>query len=189
MDVLKERRQCPPAVAGAIVDLVRLAFDSAGTLGQADIDDIDHLVQALHVLRPALSEFAFFDGWVHMLREEWRDGERVFRDLVERSVCLPASKGMLLHCLKAGQQSGWQEEARKLLDEGAGEEVERLAKILLASDELTQAVETARRTGRFLAPESALAIEKSAQAEDGSAAAAPSHAPGEAHLTMQYMRI
>ncbi|MET1477257.1 MULTISPECIES: HrpB1 family type III secretion system apparatus protein [Burkholderia] len=189
MDVLKDRPQCPSGVVGAIVDLVRVALARAGTPAQVDIDDLEHLVDVLHLLRPDSAEFAFFDGWLHMVREEWSDAERLFRNLVERSVCLPASKGMLLQCLKARQEFGWQEEARHLLEEGGNEEVERLAKVLLASEELKQAVATAKRTGRFVAPDSALAFENGAHAEDGEAVATPSSSSSDMLLTMQYMRV
>ncbi|PMS22562.1 hypothetical protein C0Z18_04350 [Trinickia dabaoshanensis] len=189
MDVLKDLPQCPSGVVGAIVDLVGVAFGGAGTPAQVDIDDIEHLVQALHLLRPESSEFVFFDGWLLMLRGEWSEAEWVFRGLVERAICLPASKGMLLQCLKAKQEFGWQEEARKLLEEGGNEDVERLAKVLLASDELKQAVATAKRTGRFVAPDSALAFEQDAQVEDSGAVATPSQTSSDMLLAMKYMRI
>jgi type III secretion protein HrpB1 len=189
MDVLKDRPQCPSAVVGAIVDLVGVAFARAGTPAQVEIDDIEHLVEALHLLRPASAEFAFFDGWLHMLREEWSEAEWLFRDLVERSICLPSSKGMLLQCLKARQEFGWQDEARKLVEENGNEEVARLAKVLLASDELKQAVANAKRTGRFVAPDSALAFENGAHGEDSGAVAPPSPTSSDMLLTMQYMRI
>jgi type III secretion protein HrpB1 len=189
MDVLKHRPQCPSGVVGAIASLVGMAFAGAGTPAQVDADDIEHLVQALHSLRPASAEFTFFDGWLHMLRGEWNEAEWLFRDLVERGICLPSSRGMLLQCLKARQEFGWQEEARKLLEEGGDEEVVRLAKVLLASDELKQAVATAKRTGRFVAPDSALAFEDGAPVQESGTVAAPSQPSSDMLLTMHYLRI
>jgi type III secretion protein HrpB1 len=189
MDVLKDRPQCPSELVGAIIDLVRAAFARGNTPEQADADDIEHVVEMLHLMRPACADFAFFDGWLHMLREEWSEAEGVFRGLVERSICVPASNGMLLQCLKARQEFGWQDEARRLVAESGDEEVARLAKVLLAGDDLKQAVATAKRTGRFVAPESALAFEKGAQAGDSGALAPSLESTSDMLLTMQYMRI
>jgi type III secretion protein HrpB1 len=124
-----------------------------------------------------------------MLREEWSDAAQLFRNLADRSICLPASRGMLLRCLKAGREPGWQEEARKVVDEGGDDEVIRLAKILLASDDVKQAVATAKRTGRFVAPDSAREFESGARAEPASAATTPSQVTTDMQLVMQYMRI
>src|ERR1700688_3076621 len=96
MDVLKDRHPCSPEAVGALVDLVRGAFARSGTLEQVDTDDIELLVEALHLMRPGRVEFSFFDGWLHMVRKEWSEAEALFRDLAERSVCVPASRGMLL---------------------------------------------------------------------------------------------
>lgn len=189
MDVLKDQPQCPSEVVGAVVDLVRAAFAQGGTPAKVDTDDLEHLVEVLHLLRPACAEFSFFDGWLHMLREEWSEAEWFFRDLVARSICLPASKGMLLQCLKARHEFGWQDEARKLAEECGDDDVGRLARALIASDDLKQAAVTAKRTGRFVAPESVLAFEKGAQTDNGGAVATPSQTTSDMLLTMQYMRI
>jgi type III secretion protein HrpB1 len=189
MDVLKDQAECPPAAVGAIVDLVRAALAAYAGPARIEIDDIEQLVGVLHVMRPNRAEFAFFDGWLMMLREEWSDAAQLFRDLADRSLCLPASRGMLLRCLKAAQEPGWQEEARKLVEEGGDDEVTRLARVLLASDDVKQAVATAKRTGRFVAPDSVREFESGARAEAGGAAAAPSQTTSDMQLVLQYMRI
>ncbi|TKC86940.1 hypothetical protein FAZ69_20170 [Trinickia terrae] len=193
MDVLKDQPQCPSTVVGALVDLAGAAFARSGTYAGVDVDDIEHLVDMLHLLRPGNAEFSYFDGWLHMLRHEWSEAEELFRGLVERSVCLPSSRGMLLQCLKARQEFGWQDEARKIVEEGGDKDVTRLAKLLLASDELKQAAATARRTGRFVAPESALAFEEESKAGESGAVAAPpqsqSQSASDLLLTIHYMRI
>ena len=50
-------------------------------------------------------------------------------------------------------------------------------------------VATAKRTGRFVAPDSALAFENGAHAEDSVADATPSPSSSDMLLTMQYMRV
>ncbi|HEV3104154.1 MAG TPA: HrpB1 family type III secretion system apparatus protein [Trinickia sp.] len=187
--MLKDRPQCPPAVVGAVVELVRAAFARAGTPSSVETDDIELVVESLHTMRPTCAEFAFFDGWLHMLREEWSEAEWVYRGLVERSICAPASSGMLLHCLKKRGESGWQAEASTLAEQCGDKDVAKLAKVLLASDDLQRAAVTAKRTGRFVAPESALEFETAAQPEDGDVVAAPSHATSDILFAMQYMRI
>lgn len=185
MDVLKDGSKCPSVVVVALVDLAGAAFARSGTRARLDIEDIEHLVDMLHLLRPDNADFSFFDGWLHMLREEWSDAEQLFRRLVDRSICLPASRGMLLQCLKSGQGFGWQDEARKIVDEGSDKDVIQLAKLLLAGDDLKQAAAEARRTGRFVAPESARAFADEAKADERGA----SQSTSDVSLTMHYMRI
>jgi type III secretion protein HrpB1 len=187
MNQQKEQAKCPPAALGCLVDLVSAAFGATSGLGaKVDIDDIEQMVDALHALRPGFAEFEFFDGWVHLLRRDWASAEAVYRSLIERSVCIPSSKGMLLRCLKSSKTFGWQEEARKLADEYHDHEVGRLARVYLAGDDLQEAYAVARRTGHFVAPESARELEQGT---------APSPAKVEPALTndmlmsMQYIRI
>ncbi|GAB7524087.1 HrpB1 family type III secretion system apparatus protein [Paraburkholderia sp. 2C] len=189
MNVQKERLRCPAEAVGAVVELVRAAFAAGNTPPAVDTDDLEQAIDALHLMRPTCAEFAFFDGWLLMWREDWEAAEALFRDLVARSVCLPASKGMLLQCMKERDVFGWQDEARRLADEHAGDDVGRLAKTFLARDDLRHAVAAARRTGRFVAPESALALENADSNQDAGTLAASSQTACDLLATMQYMRI
>ena len=189
MDVMKDRSSWPPAVVGAIVDLTGAAFANSGTRTGVDIEDIEHLVAMLHLLRPDNADFSFFDGWLHMLRDEWSEAEELFRHLVERSVCLPASRGMLLKCLKARDEFGWQDEARRIVEDEGDRDVTRLAKLLLAGDDLKHAAADARRTGRFVAPESARSLDDEAAAGDSAAAQPQLPSANDMLMTMHYMRI
>jgi type III secretion protein HrpB1 len=187
MDDQREQAKCASAALGCLVDLACAAFAaSGGPETKVDVDDIEQLVEVLHVLRRENADFEFFDGWLHMLRHDWAEAESVYRSLIGRSLCLPASKGMLLQCVKAREPFGWQEDARKLVDEYGNHEVARLAKTLLANDDLQQAYETARRTGTFVPPESTRELEQNAAAE-GAWAAAPRAL--NAHDMLQYIRI
>jgi type III secretion protein HrpB1 len=190
MDVLKEQRQCPSMAVGAIVDLVGAAFAAGGGPSELDyLDDLEQIIDALHVLRPASADFAFFDGWLDMLRKNWEDAEATFRDLIVRSQCLPASKGMLLRCLKAREAFGWQDEAKMLLEEyGDNDDVGRLARALLASEDLREAVAAGKRSGRFVAPESVVALETANATHKDSVAAASERANQNLLLSMQYLR-
>lgn len=191
MDVLKQSWQCPREALGVVTDLAAAAFVAGGRAPET-LDDLEQLVEALHVLRPDNADFAFFDGWLQMLRQNWDEAEWIFRDLVARAACLPSSHGMLLQCLKARQVFGWQDEARRLAEDHGEHDVGRLARTMLAADDLQRATLDATRTGRFVAPESALALE-----QDGEAALAAStgitqgFAPAahELPLALQYLRI
>jgi len=189
MNVQKERPRCPSEVVGAVVELVRSAFAVGNTPPAVDTDELEQVIGALHVMRPTCAEFAFFDGWLLMWREAWEEAEALFRDLVVRSVCVPASKGMLLQCMKERDVFGWQDEARKLADEHGDDDIGRLAKTFLARDDLRHAVAAARRTGRFVAPESALALENAEQNQDDRTFAVSSQTACDVLATMQYMRI
>jgi type III secretion protein HrpB1 len=189
MDVLKDPLPCPRAALGAVVDVTAAAFAASDRrAGAVDLDDLEQLVGTLHRLRPGCAEFAFFEGWLQMLREDWDEAVSIFRDLADRSICLPSSQGMLLQCLKAREAFGWQDEARKLAEEHEGDEVGQLARALLASAPLQRAQLDAARTGRFVPPESALALEQDA-APESSAQAAAAPLVFEPSLVMQYLRI
>jgi type III secretion protein HrpB1 len=190
MDVLKQPGLCPREALGVVTDLAAAAFAAAGgaAAGAPDVDDLEQLVDALHVLRSDNADFAFFDGWLQMLRRNWDEAEWIFRGLVARSVCVPASHGMLLQCLKARNVFGWQDEARRIADEQGDSDVGRLARTLLAAADLQRATLEAARTGRFVPPESALALERDDDAPAASGAGfAP--APPELPLTLQYLRV
>lgn len=187
MNQQKEQAKCPPAALGCLVDLVSAAFPATSGLGaKVDIDDIEQMVEALHALHPTFADFEFFDGWIHLLRRDWASAEAVYRGLIERSVCIPASKGMLLRCLKSSKTFGWQDEARKLAEEYSDHEVGRLARVYLAGDDLQEAYATARRTGHFVAPESTRALEEGTA---GSQKAEPVLTHNDMLLAMQYIRI
>lgn len=190
MDQQKAQAKCPPAALGCLVDLVSAAFAATSGLGaKVDVDDIEQMVDTLHVLRPAFADFEFFDGWLHLLRRDWASAETVYRGLIERSVCMPASKGMLLRCLKSSKTFGWQDEARKLADEYRDHEVGRLARVYLAGDDLQEAYATARRTGYFVAPESARELDQGAVGRQTKADAPAALTTGDMLLSMQYIRI
>lgn len=189
MDALKDSQLCPRAALGALVDLATAAFAAHGRhTGAVDLDDLEQLVGALHRLRPGFAQFAYFDGWLRMLCGDWDEAIAVFRDLVDRSLCLPSSQGLLLKCLQARGEFGWQDEARRLAEEHKGGEIGCLARALIASDDLQQAQREAARTGKFVAPASVLELEES-QARGGDARGAPGLPAFEPSLAMQYLRI
>ena len=188
----REHATCAPAVLGCLADLVGAAFAGCdGLTTKVDVDDIEQLVEALHVLRPTCVEFAFFDGWLFMLRKEWAEAESVYRGLIERSVCMPASRGMLLQCMKATHTFGWQDEARKVIEECGNDDVTRLAKTLIANDDLQHAYAAARRTGQFVTPESTreLEQEKEKAAQEPQPSVARALTADDMLMSMQYIRI
>lgn len=200
MNDLENAVPVAPAVIGALVDLTGTAFAGVGSTVSVDLEDVEQLVAALHVLRPECAEIGFFDGWLCVARKEWDDAETIYRDLVVRSLCMPASSGMLLQCLKARETFGWQDEARKIVDQYASHEVGQLARTMLAADDVHQAIETAKRTGHFVPPESVQALEDANRVAAGGMAGAGSHASDQAlsssaqsandmMMAMQYIRI
>ncbi len=190
MDDQREHAKCAPAVLGCLVDLVGAAFAASdGVATKVDVDDIEQLVDVLHALRPTCADFEFFDGWLYMLRKDWAEAEAVYRRLIERSVCVPASHGMLLQCVRARQTFGWQHDARKLVEEYGDHEVGRLARTFLANDDLQHAYETARRTGTFVAPESARELEEGTAPSETRSSAPRSLTSDDLMMSMQYIRI
>jgi type III secretion protein HrpB1 len=189
MNVLKGQQECPPAAVGAIIDMVSAVFAHSGKPLDIDTDDIEQLIELLHVLRPACAEISFFDGLLQMLRKDWEQAEQTFRALIQRSLCLPASKGMLLRCLNQRQAFGWQDEAKRLLDEDEhDDDLGRVARACLARDDLKHAASDARRTGRFVMPESVRALDDPETKQNQRAAATSQQAHSDMLMTMQYLR-
>jgi type III secretion protein HrpB1 len=190
MDALTDYRKCPPNAFGAIVELAGAAFACVDDLETGYTENIERLMEALRVVRPDFADLLFFDGLLHMRREEWSTAESIFRNLVERSMCLPASRGMLLKCLNERQADGWEKEARIIIDECGNDDTARLAKGFIAREELKDAAETAKRTGqRFVAPKCVSELQRGADADDADAEVVASPTARDMLLTMQYMRV
>jgi type III secretion protein HrpB1 len=188
MDVLKGQ-SCPQSIVEAVVELVTTALDPAGATAQVECDDVESVIDALHAMRPGCAEFSFFDGWLHVRRQEWSEAECRFLDLVERSICLPQSKAMLLQCLMAQQKFGWREETKKIAEMGGDDPAVALARALIATDDMVEAMETASRTGEFVVPDSMPALQEGVPAvKDGTVEPMP-HAAAGVPLSVQYMRI
>jgi len=195
MNQLNHQAMCAAPVASGIVDLVSAALGKAGSVMAVEVDDVEHLIAALHVLRPTSAEIDFLDGLLQMRCNNWAEGEVIFRRLYERSLCLPSSHGLMLNCMKSGNVFGWQDEAQLVVESQGGTELGRFARSLLVDDEVARAVEAGRRSGSFVAPDSLRELTQpdpanQADANTGSQYAAPRAQSNEDMLlAMQYMRI
>jgi type III secretion protein HrpB1 len=177
-----------PAVVGSIIDLAAAAL--SGDKSPVEMADVEQVIDALRVWRPACVEFAYLDGLVQIHLGNWTDAEFIFGGLVLKSRCMPASQAMQLRCMHALGSPGWQHEARRLAEDSSSGDAGAVARSMLADDELQQAIRTAHRTGVFVAPESATAAQEAAQPRTA-ATSGLSHVSLAADLSlmMNYMRI
>jgi type III secretion protein HrpB1 len=178
----------PAAVVGAVIDLASAALGAQAPA--VEIVDVEQVIEALRAWRPACVEFAYLDGLALIQQGNWADAEFVFRSLVHESRCMPASQDMLLRCMRALGRVDWAHEARRIADENPASDAARAARALLADEELQQAVRAARRTGVFVAPESAVALNEEKESEaSATGGESPAIHAVDISLTMHYMRI
>jgi type III secretion protein HrpB1 len=177
----------PAAVVGAVIDLASAALGEDAPA--EEVVDVEQVIEALRAWRPECVELAYLDGLVLIRQGNWADAEFVFRGLVRESRCVPASQSMLLRCMRALGQIDWQHEARHIAEDSPDSEAARAARALLADEELQQAVRTARRTGVFVAPESAVVLNEQKESEAATGGDSYAIQAVDISLTMNYMRI
>jgi type III secretion protein HrpB1 len=160
-------------LVGGLTEVLRVAITDQFPETRADVGDIEELLDALHVIRPDLPELQMFNGFVQVVRADWRAAIETFSGLVSNSQCIPGSKAMLAYCLDANSDVSWQQHALQLLDDDmqADPQVRLLAQALIARNDMEDARTTALRTGNFTEPESLRALRSANEAP--AAASAP----------------
>lgn len=150
----KAHQICDAAVVGGLIQIVIVALTERFPTPQADLDDVDQLIEALHTLRPNCTDFDFLDGMMQLTRKNWIDATAIFRSLVSQAIRLPASRGLLMYCMRQTGDPDWRTEADQLRQEYDLADVALVARSLIAGEDLSHAIESAKRTGVFVLPES-----------------------------------
>jgi type III secretion protein HrpB1 len=178
-DPIETLRASAELVTG-LTEVLRIAVADQFPATRADVEDIEQLLDALHALRPGLPELQMFDGFVQVVRADWRAAIETFGALVSNAQCLPGSKAMLAYCLDATSDVSWRQHALELLDDlQADPQVRLLAQALVARNDMEDARLVAVRTGSFTEPESLRTLRN--------ASAVPAAAP--AARDTQYLRL
>lgn len=157
MDVKPEYTKCSNALVSALREVVRLSLLDKFPNPRMDSDEAEHLLDALHVLRPGRAELTLYDGFVHVVHRNWIEAIAVFESLVSQGKCMPGSKAMLVYCLHASGNADWRIVAAQMRDEDASltEDARMLLDSIELSAEIQQAKVDARTTGTFRLPDSA----------------------------------
>lgn len=185
-----EYSQCSHELFGALVEIVRMSVVDQFPTTRVDVDDVEHLLEAMHAMRPNLPELNLFDGFAQVVRGNWREAADIFRGLVDQSICLPGSKAMLIYCLSSSGDDEWRIVANQLLDDNAvTPEARMLVNAVVARDDVEQAGERALASGEFVEPESLKQLRAESVAGDagnGASGAARTEPP---MFDGQYLRL
>ncbi|KKB62728.1 hypothetical protein WM40_15650 [Robbsia andropogonis] len=155
MNAKTEYKQCSHELIGGLIEIVRMAVIDQFPSPRLDVADVSALLDAMHVLRPTLTELNLFDGFVHVVRGEWHDAIALFSTLVSQDRCMPGSRAMLVYCLSASGNSDWKIEAEQLLHQDKlTPEARSLVYAVIARNDMEKAREDAYATGEFNEPES-----------------------------------
>ncbi|HYS63615.1 MAG TPA: HrpB1 family type III secretion system apparatus protein [Paraburkholderia sp.] len=156
MDGKPEYAKCSNKLVSALREVVRLALLDQFPNPRMGSDEAEHLLDALHVLRPGRPELTLYDGFVHIVHRNWLDAIAVFESLAAQGKCMPGSKAMLAYCLNASGNSDWRIVAGQMRDDDTS--LTDDARLLLDSIELRadlqQAQLDAQLSGTFQVPES-----------------------------------
>lgn len=150
-----EYSTCSHELFGALIEVVRMSVVDQFPTTRVDVDDVEHLLEALHAMRPNVPELNLFDGFVQVVRGNWREATDIFRALVDRSIGLPGSKAMLIYCLSSSGDHDWRIVANQLLDDdGVTPEARMLVHAIVARNDVEDAGEHALVSGEFVEPDS-----------------------------------
>ncbi|MFM0040895.1 HrpB1 family type III secretion system apparatus protein [Paraburkholderia sediminicola] len=145
---------CSHELIGALTELLRMALVDQFPAPRVEIGDTEHLLEALHTMRPKLGELSLFDGFAYIVKGHWHDAIAVFEALVARSLCLPGSRAMLVYCLSASNNSDWRIVANQALDEPLSADASLLIRSITVLQDIRQARAEAAVSGKFVIPES-----------------------------------
>jgi type III secretion protein HrpB1 len=142
-----------------LTEILRIAIADQFPATRVDVEDIEQLLEGLHLMRPELRELHMFDGFLQIVRADWRAAIDTFSTLTANAHCMPGSKAMLAYCMDATSDVSWRSLARELIDDPhAGAQARVLAHALIARSDIEDARMTALRTGTFAEPESLRAL-------------------------------
>jgi type III secretion protein HrpB1 len=145
---------CSHELIGALTELLRIALVDQFPAPRVEIGDTEHLLEALHAMRPKLGELSLFDGFVYIVKGHWHDAIAVFEALVARSLCMPGSRAMLVYCLSASNNSDWRIVANQALDEPLSADASLLINSITVLQDIKRARAEAAVSGEFVIPES-----------------------------------
>jgi len=164
---------CSQELVGALTELVRMALVDQFPQPRVEIGDSEHLLEALHAMRPKLGELSLFDGFTYIVKGQWHDAIAVFEALVARSVCMPGSRAMLVYCLGSSGNSDWRIVANQALDEPLSADANLLISSVTALQDMKQVRAEGAVSGKFVIPESVRPFAEMSAARHGVQFAAP----------------
>lgn len=147
-------RRVSPEICEGLAQLAIIALARTFASSSSDTDEPQALAEALQVLDPDGAKPRLIAGALHLARRNWPDAIDVLRSLSANAQCLPQSRAMLVYALQCSGDPEWRAEADALSD-CADSNVSQLVQSVTVRAELIAALESGKRTGAFVVPESA----------------------------------
>ena len=116
--------------------LERFAVQGVEELG-ADEEDVELVLDALRVLRPAMRELDVFVAMLHMGRQRWAEAAHVLYALEQNAPQFAYTHAMLAICLNKSGDQHWHRHAELALQSSDNAQIQYLVKGLQAMEDLT----------------------------------------------------
>jgi type III secretion protein HrpB1 len=154
MPAKPEYLNCSADVVGGLIEAVSTALFGKLRDVHTDAGDIEAMLEALHVLRPAVAEIDTLDALQHMMLGDWDVANRVLREVIEKVPRFAYAKVLLALCLSAQKDPDWKIAAAQALEASPDRATRRLVATLDARADLIKAMRHGAQTGDFVVPPS-----------------------------------
>ncbi|KML60535.1 hypothetical protein VL15_09145 [Burkholderia cepacia] len=172
--------QCSHDVVCGLIDTVSAALFARFPKAAGDTLDVELVLDALRVFRPAVAEIGMLDGVLHIVHGRWNDAAHALRALIDLAPDFVYAKAMMAYCLASKGEPGWRQWAHSALESNPNREALELVRALEAREDLNHAVRD-YRGGEFTIPESCRPFAGEPQDEpsrrDDGPASSPASAP------------
>jgi type III secretion protein HrpB1 len=117
------------------------------------LEDIEAVLEVLHILRPNVPELEFLDGVAKMAQSCWDEASHIFRNVCQRAPHFDISKALLANCLASMGDSEWKQHASEIMAGNASADARGVIRALIAREDIVEAVKE-YRGGEFIIPDS-----------------------------------
>jgi type III secretion protein HrpB1 len=161
-----EHLNCSRDVIGGLIETATIALMANFPKTSVNIDDIESVLDALHILRPETVQLDVLDGMLHAVRGQWPEAIRVLHSLTEKLPQFEYAKALLAYSLSSAGDGSWRRYADEVLSGGGARSVKAFVMAIVARNDMIKAAREVRMGGRFVEPES-LAILHAMTQEEG----------------------
>jgi len=107
------------------------------------LEDAEHVLGAVRLLRPNLAELDTFDAWIAIKRGHWQDAVRILAKLDGGARNWTLGKALMAFCQFALGDPSWGATANEVLETDPNGEAANLVRLLTGKDDLSSQLEPA----------------------------------------------
>ncbi|MGI4983969.1 MAG: HrpB1 family type III secretion system apparatus protein, partial [Janthinobacterium lividum] len=145
--------ECHQDVVGGLIETASCALLSHFPKAVGDTFDVELVVDALRVLRPAVTEISMLDGVLHLVHGRWDEASHTLRELLASAPGFSYARALLAYCQFYKGDEAWRQTAAEALEIAPTAETRALVQALQARDDLRNAMRD-YRGGEFVVPDS-----------------------------------